>query len=74
MLARRAATEVFFGNNDVTGLYVVDELDIQILQAVLGKFGRLRSSEVASRDDNVGINIATVAMNCSLELHYASPN
>ena len=74
MLARRAATEVFFGNNDVTRFYVVDELDIQILQAVLGEFGRLGSGEVASWDNYVGINIATVAMNCSLKLHCASPN
>ena len=72
MLARRAAAEVLVGHDDVARLHAFDERRVEILQAVLRQLRRIGRGQVAGRDDDVGIDVAPVAVRGSFELHDRS--
>ena len=69
VLAAGAAAEVLVGDHDVAGLHAAHERGVKILEAVLGELGRVRRVEVARRNDHVGVDVAPVAEDGSLELH-----
>ena len=47
---------------------------VEILQAVLRQLRRIGRGQVAGRDDDVGIDVAPVAVRGSFELHGRSPS
>lgn len=73
VLAAGAAPEVPVGHHDVALLHLLDEVLVEILHAVLGKFLVIRSIEISGGDDDIGVDIVPVSENSSLYLHLMPP-
>ncbi len=80
----KSFARIFFRNAINIGLPVLvcaeaaaakagDELRVEVLHAVLRELGRLGGVEVARGDDDVGVDVAAVAVGASLELHTGWP-
>lgn len=70
MLARRAAAEVFVGNNDVARLYVLHELGVDVFHRVRCEFLGVGNVEVAGRNNNVGVDVVAILENSALSSHF----
>ena len=73
VLARRAAAEVVFGDDDVALLHLVHEVLVDVLHAVEGELFGGRGVEIARGDDDVGIDVAAEFMHGALHFHVILP-
>ena len=69
MLARRTATEVLFSNDDIARIHLFDKVRIQIFQAMFCEFSRVGGVQITRRDDDVSINVSSVAMYRTFIVH-----
>lgn len=69
MLTRRTATEVLFSNDDIARIHLFDKGRVQIFQAMLREFSRVGGVQITRRDDDVSINVSSVAMYRTFVVH-----
>src|SRR5659263_764925 len=69
MLPGRTRAEILLGHDDVTRLDMIYEFRIEVFQAVLAEFFRIREGQVAGGNYDVGIDVAPIAPGLPLQYH-----